>query len=190
MDDTEGRRRRVVAVGLLAVAILIGLYVATGGSLPSFSLRSANTPVPPPVVTAKPAGAVHGTISAHATHLHGTLWRFAYAIHNTGKVPVAGLQISGATSNLTDISTRAGWNFYGAGVCKGSAKGIVIYWSTGAGSPTEIKPGQRVTLSFETRTSGTTRDQYSLSWDGARPQFGKVMAPAPSTLPVKGQHCT
>jgi hypothetical protein len=190
MDKTESSTRRVVAVGLLAVAILIGLYIATGGSLPSLSLSSSNTPVPTPLVTTGPTGTIHGTVQAHVTHLKGTLWRFEYTIRNTGKAPIAGLQISGTPANLTKISARAGWNYYGAGVCKGSAKGILIYWSTGAGSPTEIHPGQSVTLSFETRTKGTTHDQYSLSWDGATPQFGTLTAPAPSTLPVTGQHCT
>jgi hypothetical protein len=179
-----------VAVGLLAIAVLIGLYIATGGSLPSLGLGSSTgaTPAPPAVGSPTSSGSIKGTLTVSATKLKGSLWRFAYTIHNTGTVPIAGLQLSGAPTNLTAISSRTQWNFYGAGVCHNSAPGILIYWSTGSSSPTVVKPGGRITLSFQTRTTGSVTDQYALSWAGASPRFGTIKAPAPSTLPVH-QHC-
>jgi hypothetical protein len=47
-----------------------------------------------------------------------------------------------------------------------------------------VQPGDSITLSFKTRTHGTVRDSFSLSWDGAKPLFGKVLAPAASNLHV------
>jgi hypothetical protein len=183
MNERGENSRRLVAGALLAVAILLALFIATGGSLPSFSspsssappAASGNTPAPQPV---------QGSLTVSSHHLHGDLWSFAYTIHNSGKVPIAGVQINGPAARLSGITQRPLWNAQGAGVCKQGPQGILIYWSTGSSSSTVVSPGKSLTLSFQARTRGVRQDGYSLSWDGAAPVFGKIAAPAAGTVPV------
>lgn len=191
MEGNAGTTRRIVAVAILAVAVLAGLFIASGGSLPGGGSSSsppasgagAGSPTP------APSGKVQGTLTASARHLVKSAWEFSYTIHNTGKVPIAGLQINGGTSNLYDITNQRLWSFFGAGVCNKGPSGILIYWSTGLTSPTLIKPGDSLTFRFKSRTARTVQDTYSFSWGSATPQFGRVTAPAPSTL-SSPQKCT
>jgi hypothetical protein len=187
MNWKTGESRRTVAIGLLALVIVAGLFIASGWSLPSFgtgSTAGGASPTPVTQPTFGPSASIEGRVTVHIKKLGGTARRFSYTIKNSGNVPIAGLQINGATANLYAISTRRLWNFFGSGVCHRGPAGILIYWSTGLNSPTVIKPGAQLTLSFDTRTRGTTEDGYSLSWANAAPQFGRVLGPKGSSLPV------
>lgn len=187
-----GTTRRVVAVALLAGALLIGLVIATGGGLSGggSSPPPPAAPSPAPAASTRvPSGTIEGTLTGTARRIGGSAWQFNYRIKNRGKVPIAGLQLNGPASNLYDISTRTLWNFFGAGICHHGPNGVLIYWSTGLTSPTVLKPGGTLTFTFKSLTTGTVQDSYSLSWGSATPQFGRVVAPAGSTLPSP-QKCT
>jgi hypothetical protein len=175
-----GRRNvnvhRAIWVLLVVLIILIAVFVAVGGKLLGTSSSNGTS-------TPSSSGAVKGKMTVNTTH-HGDTWTFRYIIHNTGNVPIAGFQLNGPKSNLYDVSTRRLWNSFGSGICQRRLAGILIYWSTGLSSSSVVQPGDSITLSFKTRTHGTVRDSFSLSWDGAKPLFGKVLAPAASNLHV------
>ena len=168
---------RAIWVALVALVIVIGIFVAGGGKLPGSGSKNATT-------TPSSHGVIHGKLTAKAVHLRGDIWAFNYKILNTGTVPIAGFQLNGPKSNLYAVTSRKLWNSFGSGICQRRLAGILVYWSTGLSSSSVVQPGDTITLSFKTRTHGTHKDVYSLSWDGASPQFGKVLAPAASSLPV------
>lgn len=176
---STGSRTAIVAA--LAVLALVAVFFAAGGRGPS----TATSPTAAPPTAPTPAkGTVRGTLTVRIRHLKRSTVRFTYIIRNTGRTPIAGLQLNGEAAPLYAISTRPQWNSFGAGVCRGKPAGVLIYWSTGASSRTTIPPGASARFSFTTRTTGTTEDGYSLSWDDARPQFGQITGPAASTLPI------
>jgi hypothetical protein len=119
--------------------------------------------------------------------LKGHTWAFRYAVHNTGIVPISGFELNSARANLFQISSTPNWPSVGAGVCGGKFPGILIYWSTGSKNVGVIRPGQTAHFAFRVNTGGASTALYSLSWDGASAQFGRVAAPAPSHLAATGR---
>ncbi len=192
MAKPAANNRRLIAAALLAVALLLGLIVSTGGGIPGFSSSNTSPANAPPVNDATtPAatpvsGHVNGDVTVKATHLGGTVWRFLYTIHNRGNTPIAGFQINGPTANLYHRVSRQGWSSFGSGVCGRRLPGMLIYWSTTTSSPTVIAPKQSSQFGFTVNTSGVVPVGYSLSWSSAAPEFGNTRGPAASTLPTSG----
>lgn len=192
MAKPAANNRRLIAAALLAVALLLGLIVSTGGGIPGFSSSNTSPANAPPVNDATtPAatpvsGHVNGDVTVKATHLGGTVWRFLYTIHNRGNTPIAGFQINGPTANLYHRVSRQGWSSFGSGVCGRRLPGMLIYWSTTTSSPTVIAPKQSSRFGFTVNTSGVVPVGYSLSWSSAAPEFGNTRGPAASTLPTSG----
>jgi len=184
--------RRLVAAAVLAVALLFGLIISTGGGIPGFGSSNNSPSNAPPVndattpAVAPVSGHVTGGVTVHATHLGGAIWRFLYTIHNRGNTPIAGFQINGPTANLFHRVSRQGWSSFGSGICGRRLPGILIYWSTTTSSPTIIAPKQSGQFGFTVNTSGVAPVGYSLSWGSAAPEFGRTQGPAASTLPTNG----
>src|SRR5438105_3466440 len=138
MNGPTSNLRLIVVIATAAV-LLIVLFVATGGGFPSVG-SPASTPRAVPQAEAPTGKAVSGTVTPHVAHLTGHTWRFTYTVHNTGTVPIAGLQLNGPSANLFHIISPHGWTYYGSGTCSGAAPGVLIYWSTGSGGHTTIPP--------------------------------------------------
>jgi hypothetical protein len=192
MDETLPSKRRLIAVAIISVAILLVIVLLTGNqTLSSPSGAAQITALPPtyPPAASTPApssGKVQGAVSVAATHLSGHTWRFRYTVRATGKTPIAGFQLSGPTAHLFRV-TGPGWNFYGNGVCGSSGpSGLLIYWSTGQASPDVIRPGTSATFGFEVNTSGPATASYAISYGTSTPSFGQIRGPATSSLPVTG----
>lgn len=187
--ETLRKNPKIIASAILPAVLLIVLVLATGaGNLFGGSSGSpSNTSQGPGPAAPQSQGAVQGHVSVSAHHLSGHLWQFTYAIHDTGKTPIGGFQINGSSANLFDVSNRPGWAVFGAGVCHGTFPNMLVYWSTGPGSPTEIKPDDTATFTFKANTSGTQKRLYSLSWGQATAQFDRIDGPAPSSLPASGK---
>jgi hypothetical protein len=175
---------RLLAIALLAVSILVALVLATGGG---FSGQSSSSPTQPPApqATPPPAIQVQGRVRIKVTQLGAHTWQFTYRIQNTGTVPVAGFEIISPRANLFHIRGRPGWTYYGSGVCGERHPGVLIYWSTGT-TDRAIPPRGVAHFSFRVNTTGSARGTYSLSWDSATPLFGRILAPAGSSLPAAG----
>ena len=191
LADRFRKNPKMVVSALSPLVLLVALVIATGGGN-IFGGSSSNPPqvqgpgtIQPTPVPARES--VQGSVTAAAAHIKGRLWRFTYNIHNTGRTPIAGFQINGPRTNLSVITGRKGWAIFGAGVCGGRFPNMLVYWSTGPGSPTEIKAGETVTFSFDAATTGTARRLYSLSWSQAAAQFAQVTGPAESNLPAPGR---
>lgn len=191
MNESLNRNRRLLASLIIPAAILIGLLLATGQSL--FGGGSSQPPPPPTVhipaaaPTATVAtGAVQGVVTVDVRRLGGNTYRFMYTVHDIGTTPIAGFQVNGAAANLYAIAGPRGWTPFGSGVCGGRYPGVLIYWSTGSGSASVIRPRQTVRFAFSVNTAGASSHVYSLSFGQATPQFGMVQAPRPSTLPAPG----
>lgn len=191
MAKPAANNRRLIAAALLAVALLLGLIVSTGGGIPGFGSSNtspANAPVndaTAPAV-APVSGHVNGDVTVKATHLGGAVWRFLYTINNRGSTPIAGFQINGPTANLYQRVGQQGWSSFGSGVCGRRLPGILIYWSTTTSSPTVIAPKQSGQFGFTVNTGGLVPVGYSLSWGSAAPEFGNTRGPAASSLPTRG----
>jgi hypothetical protein len=190
--DKLRRNPKLIVSALLPAVLLIVLVLATGtgdlfggggSSAPPSGSGTSGAP-PPPSGTKE---AVHGQVSVAAIHLSGHLWRFTYTIHDVGKTPIGGFQLNGPSANLSLVNGRAGWAIFGAGVCHGKFPNMLVYWSTGPGSATEIKPSDTVRFSFEVNTMGTSKRLYSLSWGQAGAQFAEITGPAPSNFPASGR---
>jgi hypothetical protein len=180
---------RFILSGLLAIAVLVAVVLATGGGIfgSGSSGPSTSSQGPGPTATAPSSrDVVQGRVSVSVKHLQATLWLFAYTIADTGKTPIGGFQINGPRANVFGATGRPGWAVFGGGVCKGNYPNMLVYWSTGSNIATEIKPGQTVAFHYEVNTTGTIKRLYSLSWDGATAQFGQIDGPAPSSLPPSG----
>lgn len=177
---------RLVAIAIIAVAILVGLELATGGGLTgSASPSSTVQPLAPlPTATSTPQGMVHGMVSVQSRHTAGHTWHFIYTVRDIGAIPIAGFEVNAPPSNLFHISGPSGWTFYGSGVCNGNHGGVLVYWSTTSAQRGVIAPGHAKQFSFDVNTSGTLPATYSLSWQLAQPSFGAVGGPAGSSLPA------
>ena len=192
MSKPAANNRRLIAAALLAVALLLGLIVSTGGGIPGFGSSNTSPANPPPVndattpAVAPVSGHVNGDVTVKAAHLGGAVWRFLYTIHNRGNTPLAGFQINGPTANLYHRVGRQGWSSFGSGVCGRRLPGILIYWSTTTSSPTVIAPKQSGQFGFTVNTSGIAPVGYSLSWGSVAPEFGNTRGPAASTFPTSG----
>lgn len=180
---------KIIASAVLPAVLLIVLVLATGaGNLFGGSGSPSQSPNTNPAPTAPVTqGAVQGRVSVSAHHISGHLWQFTYTVDDTGKTPIGGFQINGPSANLFGVSGRSGWAVFGAGVCQGHFPSMLVYWSTGPGSPTEIKPNDTVTFAFKANTTGTSKRLYSLSWGQATAQFAQIEGPAPSNLPASGK---
>lgn len=186
----SGRRRlntRLIAIVLLAGAVLVAVVIATGGTNSTSSPGPTSGPATPVAQSTGPVLQIQGAVTVSVRHLAGHTWEFWYRVRNTGRVPLAGFEISSATANLFHIRGRSGWSYYGSGVCGGQHPGVLIYWSTSTASPRIVKPGHRAHFIFDVNTSGPTQVRYSLSWDSAAPQFGTVQGPAGSVLKASGK---
>ena len=192
MAKPAANNRRLMAAALLAVALLLGLIVGTGGGIPGFGSSNTSPVNAPPVngattpAAAPVSGHVNSDVTVKATHLGGTVWRFLYTIHNRGSTPIAGFQINGPTANVFHRVSRQGWSSFGSGVCGRRLPGILIYWSTTTSSQTVIPPKQSGQFGFTVNTSAVAPVGYSLSWGSAAPEFGNTRGPAASTLPASG----
>jgi len=192
MPKPAGNNRRLIAAASLAVALLFGLIVSTGGGIPGFGSSNTSPANGPPLndtttpAAAPASGHVSGEVTVNATHLGGAVWQFLYTIHNRGNSPIGGFQINGPTANLFHRVGRQGWSSFGSGVCGRQLPGILIYWSTTTSSPTVIAPKQSGQFGFTVNTSGVSPVGYSLSWGSAAPEFGNTRGPAASTLPTSG----
>jgi hypothetical protein len=182
---------RWIVIPLLAGAILIGLFLATGGGGQSSS-SSAPAPTPttaPTTLPPAPTGQIQALMSVRIRHVTAHTWSFNYRIQNTGRLPVAGFELNGPQANLFHIQGRASWAFYGSGVCKQQHPGVLIYWSVGAASLRTIPPKHIAHFKFTVNTTGTAPLRYSVSWGSATPLFGVIAGPAPSSMPTTGP-CT
>jgi hypothetical protein len=181
---------KMVVSALSPLVLLVALVIATGGG----NIFGGSSPSAPqgPAQTISPTSApsrlaVRGTVMVASRHIKGHLWRFTYTVQNLGKTPIAGFQINGPRTNLFVVTGRKGWAIFGAGVCSGRFPNMLVYWSTGPGSPTEIKPGETATFAFDANTTGTEKRLYSLSWSQATAQFAQITGPAQSDLPASGR---
>ena len=191
MSRQNQGRTRALTIGLLAVAILAALAITTGGSLPGLPGGSSGGALPTqaPVLkagTTPTSGSVQGIVRVMVEHLRDHTWKFTYKVHNTGKTPIAGFQFNAPQSNLFHVWGRPGWRYFGSGICGGSPRGVLVYWSTGTTSRFLLPPGKTGQFGFTVNTTGAKPLQYSLSWTSASPQFGTVTGPAPSALPPTG----
>lgn len=192
MNDGLPSKRRLIAVAIVSVAILLAIVLLTGN-------QTLSSPSGAPQVTALPATAaptsastspasapVKGAVTVTVKHVKGHTWRFRYALHATGTTPVGGFQLTGPTAHLFRVSGPASWSYYGNGACgsKGPA-GLLIYWSTN-GATAAVPPGKSATFSFEVNTSGPVTGSYALSYGTSSPQFGQTRTPAASNLAISG----
>jgi hypothetical protein len=192
MNDSMPSKRRLITVAVISVAILVAVVLLTGNqTLSSPSGAAIITSLPPTSGASVPtapasSSTVAGTVSVSATHLSGHTWRFLYTIRATGKVPIAGFQLTGPAAHLFRV-IGPGWNYYGNGVCGTTGPpGVLIYWSTNQTSPDLIQPGKSTTFGFDVNTSGTAPLSYSLSYGASTPYFGQTKGPANSTLAISG----
>ncbi|GAC1511255.1 MAG: hypothetical protein NVS2B16_12430 [Chloroflexota bacterium] len=125
---------------------------------------------------------MRATVSVAVQRGRAHTYTFVYLVRNQGHLPIGGFQINGQAANLFHIHGPAGWNAFGAGVCKGNYPGVLIYWSTGVGG-IPSKQSQRFT--FSVNTGGVMSRQYSLS-QGQSVLFAHALGPQPSTLPASG----
>jgi hypothetical protein len=177
---------RLLLSGVMPVVIIIGLLIATGNPFSSGNSEPATPSGTGQGGAVSPASpTVQGEVVAKVEHLHGNLWQFLYTVRNTGKTPIAGLQINGPRANLFDVTARRGWGVFGAGICGGKYPDVLTYWSTG-GSGAVIHPNQSAVFGFKVRTSGSLPRLYALSGGQASPQFGRFLGPAASNLPADG----
>jgi hypothetical protein len=182
---------RWIVIPLLAGAVLIALFLATGGGGQSSSSSApALTPMAAPTkLPARPTGQIRALVSVRVRHVAAHTWSFNYRIQNTGRLPVAGFELNGPQSNLFHIRGRAGWAFYGSGVCKQQHPGVLIYWSVDATSRRRIPPKHIAHFKFTVNTTGTAPLRYSVSWGPATPLFGEIGGPATNSMPTTGP-CT
>jgi hypothetical protein len=183
--------RKLIASALLPLGILGAVVIATGGDLFGGGSSGTTTVVgtaPPPASTVTPTSAskLQGTVTTAVNHGSGPLWQFTYTVHNTGKTPLGGFQLNAQRSNLWAITGHPGWAVFGTGVCGKGPTGTLVYWSTGSTATEVLRPGESAQFGFKVNTSRAVPLLYSISWDGAPPQFGTVQGPAPSALAASG----
>jgi hypothetical protein len=185
MTTPQASRTRLIVIILVALALLLAFVVATGSGT---SGSSNPPPTVAPIVTSPPfqisAQQVRGKVTVRTMRAAAQSWRFTYYVRNTGPIPIAGFQINSNAADLFRVRQPRGWTAYGAGVCHGNYPGILIYWSTSASGLHTVPSNATRRFSFFVRTRGTKAVRYSLSWRSARPEFGKIVDPAPSSLPA------
>jgi hypothetical protein len=188
MNDGLPSKRRLIAVALISVAILLVIVLLTGNqTLSSPSGAPQITAIPPTAApTSAPAAPVKGEVAVVVKHLKGHTWRFRYTLRATGTTPLGGFQLTGPTAHLFRVSGPTGWSYYGNGVCgsKGPA-GLLIYWSTN-GDNGIIAPGKTARFGFEANTSGSLLGSYAISYGTSTPQFGRTRTPAGSRIAISG----
>jgi hypothetical protein len=171
--------KRLIAILFLALAIVLAVYVAstsTGSSSPSTgAIPTRSSPV-----------SIRGLVSVKVKHLRKHIWRFAYTIRNTGTAPIDGFQINALRSNLFHVTNRFGWGLYGSGICRGNHDGVLVYWSTSTSGTDAVLPKRSAKFAFSVNTRSVKQAGYSLSGGSAAPIFGKVAAPARSSMPTTG----
>lgn len=192
--QAAGKNRRLLVSAVLPAVLLIGLVLASGGN--PFGGGDNGPPTAAPSVNATPAaiatttspvtGVVKGSVTVSVHKVKADTYVFTYTVHDTGSTPIAGFQLNGQSANLFALGGPAAWSRFGSGVCGGKYPGVLIYWSTNSASHSVMQAGSRATFRYKVRTTGETAATYSLSYGNARPQFGIVRIPAPSTRPVPG----
>jgi hypothetical protein len=193
LPDTDGlpSKRRLIAVAIISVAILLVIVLLTGNQTLSSPAGAPQITAIPPTAAATsapstPSGPVKGSLTVAVKHLKGHTWRFRYTLRATGTTPVGGFQLTGPTAHLFRVTGPAAWSYYGNGACNSTGPtGLLIYWSTN-GATAAINPGRSATFGFEVNTSGTVSGSYALSYGTSSPQFGQIRAPAGSNLAITG----
>ncbi len=170
---------RLLTTILLALAVLIAIILATGGS--SFFGNGAPSIGATPTV---PPERVTGIVSAQVRHLSGHLWQFTYTVHNQGRTPIAGFQLNGMRANLFALIGPHSWSVFGNGVCGGKYPHLLVYWSTASQSPSVLHAGSTTQFGYRVNTTGTQQISYSLSWSHLPASFGSVPGPVHSSLPA------